>query len=636
MAFKIVYEIEVRHAGLGKYRHIKGADRHVVEQKAFAQQRQWDDQWARQQEARRRAEAKEAERERLFREKTKQADRERERREDCEHEATERTEAATELLDDLRDTLLNTLAVDDAIDWNALKESASFSERPPRMARPSAPVLHPLADAPPPLPMPSRPEPSPEPPPPDPEDAHFKPVFGLLDKLSATRRQRRIDEARSRYEQACSAREAACAVVRKKSQARIASWRAEIRRRESINAESQENWEKYKRQREAEYGIRVAEWKRACADAEVNFSSRRTEWETRRQQFLDGQAETNAAVDRQCAAWLKGEPDAVIDYCEMVLANSRYPDCIPREWDIDYLEDTRTLLVEFALPAPVDLPTLREVKYLSTKDEFKETHLSSKEIAALYDDLLYKIALRTLHELFEADRAEALEAVVFNGLVTAVDKSTGNPSTLCVLSVQAGKADFLAINLAQIDPKACFKSLKGVGSSKLHGMTAIPPIATIDKNDRRFVDAYGVVNGIDASTNLAAMDWEDFEHLIREVFAQEFSSSGSEVRVTQASRDGGVDAIAFDSDPIRGGKIVIQAKRYTNTVGVSAVRDLYGTVMNEGAIKGILVSTANFGPDAYEFAKGKPLALLNGGNLLHLLEKHGHRARINLAEAKRR
>ena len=131
------------------------------------------------------------------------------------------------------------------------------------------------------------------------------------------------------------------------------------------------------------------------------------------------------------------------------------------------------------------------------------------------------------------------------------------------------------------------------------------------------------------------MDWEDFEHLIREVFANEFNSNGGEVKVTQASKDGGVDAIAFDPDPIRGGKIVIQAKRYTNTVGVAAVRDLYGTVMNEGATKGILVTTAVCGPDAYEFAKGKPLTLMNGANLLYLLEKHGHKARIDIREAKK-
>ncbi|RYE54732.1 MAG: restriction endonuclease, partial [Sphingobacteriales bacterium] len=58
-------------------------------------------------------------------------------------------------------------------------------------------------------------------------------------------------------------------------------------------------------------------------------------------------------------------------------------------------------------------------------------------------------------------------------------------------------------------------------------------------------------------------------------------------------------------------------------------------VMNEGATKGILVSTADYGPDAYEFAKNKPITLLNGSNLLFLLEKHGHKARIDLAEAKR-
>ena len=130
------------------------------------------------------------------------------------------------------------------------------------------------------------------------------------------------------------------------------------------------------------------------------------------------------------------------------------------------------------------------------------------------------------------------------------------------------------------------------------------------------------------------MNWEDFEHLIREIFEKEFTSTGGNVKVTQSSRDGGVDAIAFDPDPIRGGKIVIQAKRYTNVVGVSAVRDLYGTVLNEGATKGILVTTSDYGSDSYNFAKDKPITLLNGSNLLHLLEKHNYKARINIKEAR--
>ena len=37
---------------------------------------------------------------------------------------------------------------------------------------------------------------------------------------------------------------------------------------------------------------------------------------------------------------------------------------------------------------------------------------------------------------------------------------------------------------------------------------------------------------------------------------------------------------------------------------------------------------------AYSFAKDKPLVLLDGGKLLHLLMKHGRKVRIDLAEAK--
>jgi restriction system protein len=62
---------------------------------------------------------------------------------------------------------------------------------------------------------------------------------------------------------------------------------------------------------------------------------------------------------------------------------------------------------------------------------------------------------------------------------------------------------------------------------------------------------------------------------------------------------------------------------------VGAVRDLYGTVQNEGASKGILVTTSGYGKASYEFAEGKPLELLSGSNLLYLLKEHaGIEARI--------
>ena len=100
---------------------------------------------------------------------------------------------------------------------------------------------------------------------------------------------------------------------------------------------------------------------------------------------------------------------------------------------------------------------------------------------------------------------------------------------------------------------------------------------------------------------------------------------------TTAQLEEALDAAAA-TKPNPGRVAVHRLNRHEYT---AAVRDLFGTVHNEGATKGILVTTSIYGPDAYEFAKGKPLTLLNGSELLYLLQKHGHKARIDLAEAKR-
>lgn len=328
--------------------------------------------------------------------------------------------------------------------------------------------------------------------------------------------------------------------------------------------------------------------------------------------------------------YLSKEDESILNYYEMVLNNSIYPDYFPKDFQLEYNQENGIMVVEYVLPTLKSFPTLKEVKYISIKNELKENHISEVQKTKIYDEVIYKIVLRTIHELFESDRVNCIKCVVFNGWVESINKATGKLVNSCIVSLKADKNEFEDIDLSQIDPKACFKNLKGVGSSKLSGLV---PIIQINKNDKRFVSSYDVASDVEGE-NLALMSWEDFEHLIREIFEKEFSVNGGEVKVTQASRDGGVDAIAFDPDPIRGGKIVIQAKRYTNTVGVSAVRDLYGTVMNEGATKGILVTTADYGPDAYKFASNKPLTLLNGSNLLHLLEKHGHKSRIDIKEAR--
>lgn len=545
-----IWEIEVSHDGLNKYRHIKGRDRYVVMQKAQAQKLIWDEMWQKKLAADTRTQVKE------------QAIRDKEGKKVL---AQTRTDEAQSHLDELENILRFTLSVDDVIDWSSLEDLRPF-----------------------PTPKPIKVKPTPVPEEPKASNAKYQVKFGLFDKLFKSRGQKKLNDAQNRF------------------QTDHANWVVKRKNYEDCNKLLDEQFESD-----------IRDWEIALADYDAKQQKSNQEIQLAKENYLN----------------LVGS--AVIDYCEMVLSNSEYPDCFPQDWDIDYSSENKILVVDYSLPDISALPTLKSVKFVASNDDFTETHISEAALNKLYDSVIYQVALRTLHELFEADAANALASVVFNGWVQSTSKATGQKNNACIISVQAGKDEFLAFNLAHVEPKACFKELKGVGSSKLHGLSPVAPIMNINKEDRRFVSPYDVVNKLDEGENLAAMDWQDFENLIREIFHKEFSSSGGEVKITQASRDGGVDAVAFDPDPIRGGKIVIQAKRYTNVVGVSAVRDLYGTTMNEGATKGILVTTAQFGPDAYEFAKGKPLTLLNGSNLLHLLEKHGHKAKIDLREAKK-
>ena len=381
-------------------------------------------------------------------------------------------------------------------------------------------------------------------------------------------------------------------------------------------AEATENWNEY-----------VKRLKLTLATGVKEFDLRKAE-------FLKNQESDNAAVSQMKASYEAGEHSAVEEYCDLVLQNSEYPDEFPKSWDLEYQADSKIIVVDYQLPPMDDLPTVESYRHVKARNEVVAKDLTVARRKSLYEGVIYQICIRTVHELLEADAISAIAAVAFNGIVTLVNAATGAEETKTILSVLANGEEFNQFDLSKVDPKATFKHMKGLSGTALIDLTPVRPIIAIEKSDRRFVDSREVADSLDGSVNLAAMDWEEFEHLVRELFEKEFASNGGEVKVTRASSDGGVDAIAFDPDPIRGGKIVIQAKRYTNVVGVAAVRDLYGTVMNEGATKGILVTTSGYGNDSYEFAKDKPLTLLNGQNLLHLLESHGHKARINVREAK--
>lgn len=572
-SYQVRYISEIRHMGLNTFRVLKDLDSWILQNKVEAQFTKWDNLWFKIQNNIKTQKEKELN---LF-------------------TAEERTREAQEKLRDIENILIHTLDIDDTVDWESLKDKKEF-----KVSNPKYNLENELNQ----IPIPK--EPAIKNPPEQPNINNYKPRFSFFDKLFKSQRKKKIDTAKSNYEKA------------------INSWNEQVKEIEEYNSQLRNEYEKL-----------LSNVMRQKEEIKKKYKALEEKWAQELDDYYKNQENHNKKIEDLKAKYFQKEPNSILQYCELVLNNSEYPESFPQDFDLDYNINNKLLLVDYFLPSPENIPKLFEVKYIAARKELKEYYISDKQFEKIYDTAIYNISIRTVHELFEADKIDAIDIIVFNGWVETTNKATGKKVNNCIVSMQVKKTEFIQIELANVDPKACFKSLKGVGSSKLIGITAIQPLVQLNKNDKRFIPSYSVANTLDDSYNLAIMDWEDFEQLIRELFEKEFCINGGEVKVTQASRDGGVDAVAFDPDPIKGGKIVIQAKRYTNTVGVSAVRDLYGTVMNEGATKGILVTTADYGSDAYEFAKNKPLTLLNGNNLLFLLEKHGYKAKINLLEAKK-
>jgi restriction system protein len=292
---------------------------------------------------------------------------------------------------------------------------------------------------------------------------------------------------------------------------------------------------------------------------------------------------------------------------------------------------SRMLIAECQFPHIADLEFF---KLVSLKSGLTKKPPNKTELGQSQAQLHPALCLRLLYEISRIDDHDLIDVVVINGWVEYLDSRTGNRQKAYCASLLARKEEALGLNLKHVNPLDAFKALKGMRPAGQE-FSPIAPQVRINMDDARFVDEKEVLRNLDAGSNIATMDWEDFEHLCRELFERVFESEGGVVKVTQASRDHGVDAIIFDPHPIKGGKIVVQAKRYTNTVDVSAVRDLFGTVMNEGAMKGILVTTSWFGADSYEFIKDKTmLTLINGQELLSMLLSYGYKFHIDLAAAK--
>ena len=265
---------------------------------------------------------------------------------------------------------------------------------------------------------------------------YSNPYLGLLDRLMSSRRNRKEEEARNQYEQ------------------ELEEWQKELKeetdRVDRLNAARKEE-----------------------------FRLEREQWEADERKFMSRQQEANVKVDdsRQAYEQWDGEnAEVILQHAVRVLETSEYPYGCKFHFELVYNPASRTIVIDEQVPLKESMPSKKSLVYVHTRKELKESYISERERTALHEGTLHQVALRTIHELYEADEVGAFEAVVFNGWLKDVNPATGRQEEGCIMSVQALREEFLALNLAEVEPKACYRALKGTLSSQLMPLTPVEPI----------------------------------------------------------------------------------------------------------------------------------------------------------------
>lgn len=159
----------------------------------------------------------------------------------------------------------------------------------------------------------------------------------------------------------------------------------------------------------------------------------------------------------------------------------------------------------------------------------------------------------------------------------------------------------------------------GVGAAPWIGLGVLVLwiVAEVQKRQRR-----ALVESHSGPETIRALSWQDFEHLLGEVFRRQ----GYLVEQTgRNSPDGGIDLRLSRAQE----QVLVQCKHWkVQQVGVRVVRELSGVVTSERATAGIVVTSGDFSADAKSFARTVPIRLVDGRELNDLIESVRNAPRV--------
>lgn len=176
-------------------------------------------------------------------------------------------------------------------------------------------------------------------------------------------------------------------------------------------------------------------------------------------------AKHNASLDQLITNLSYGAVDAVQEYVSIVLANSVYPKDFSVEHESEFDPGTAELALRVLIPGPDLIPTIKSYKYIKASDEITPLALSQKDSKDRYAGIVHQVALRTLHEIFEADRRELIQSISLEVGTETINPATGKETYIPFAAVGVPRNAFSEIDLSAVVPAATLEHL-GAAVSK--------------------------------------------------------------------------------------------------------------------------------------------------------------------------
>jgi len=125
-------------------------------------------------------------------------------------------------------------------------------------------------------------------------------------------------------------------------------------------------------------------------------------------------------------------------------------------------------------------------------------------------------------------------------------------------------------------------------------------------------------------SDIDIMEGYEFENYLATLFFYE----GFSVDVTPKSKDFGADIILTDG----AGKIVVQAKRYSKSLGIKCVQEVVSAIKHYKATNGVVITNSHFTEAAETLAKDNNIRLIDREELIEMFTAVKRKLKIKIKE----